>query len=983
MTRKEAEELSIQDVANNHIETVAENYKISIKELHAKVAAFQSHKENNPDIQYSVESIVKKIVENDGKYEKQTPAADVTLDKNISAVKLRGMITNETDAILQTALSKLPRNVTHMSMVEKFLKSPEYYSHPALGRIVRLFMRDRNEIYHEYMNHLMSLDDPGMGENTLSEITTQLKNKGLSIAQVVSGQSSLEYKELQRIIDEGDTSWERNPDQSLKEQLAEFERYIKGWASDDAINVWKYHRESYDRALDLMTAQMKQMIEQIEEKAAFMLESPDYREMYESLKGALASMETWKGFYAPRIRQGNWVVYATRGQGEEREAYREHRFSEWSANRLAAKMKSEGWTVKPVSEIQRLPEDVYEDLKTANVAKAIETAIGNLTKRSLIEGDVVTNSFRLNEELLQEVADMIRARGYRASMIHRKAGDNPVRGYIEDPMERNLLYLNNVARGMAKAKVAQAAIKELVGTQEDGKRVGGISPDQEPKVYSAAKDYIEEQLRNLDATDRVIGWAKSLATLKFLGFSVRSALVNMTAILTTAPAAIHAYVGDGQVGMLKIQKELIGAGKDYGAFMANRPPADVDEARFLAEVKRLGWDDPQYTRDAMGGIMKLHNRIWSTTMDAAMYMFGKTEEWNRGATMLAAYRVARKMGKTHEDAAELAKTASDKAHGVYGRATLPAIAWGRNPAAKIAQMLYVYTKFSHNYLQMLYEAGIKRKNVKAALYALLSPVVLSGMAAFPLKDLTLMPLLGLFLTMLGLKDKDEDTEKWIWDTTREYLGANAETVGRYGLAGAIGGDISGSMSIGVGIPKDIYEWTGAIGGVAKEAMTAGKEIGQGRYGRAVEHLLPSGAANIVRARRESGEGVTTERGNRVWDENGRPLEPTGGETALRVMGLRSARQATLSTRLYESKAQAAKFGEKRQDIYERYRAYLASTDKDHDTLRKIRSNVREYNKTVRSLKLKGEGVSLITYEALRRQARGMRRAEKREIGMLR
>lgn len=931
----------------------------------------------NPDIRYAVQE----ILENKAPYKKQAPAAEVTVDKNISPAALRRMISDETDAILQTALSKLPRNVTHMSFLEKFFKSPEYYSHPGLARIVRLFMRDRNEIYHEYMNYLMSLDDPDAAENTLSEITTQLKNKGLTTFQVMKGETSKDYKDLQRIIDEGDTTWERDPDQTLEEQMAAFERYIKGWASEDAIRVWKYHRESYDRALELMTAQMRQMIEQIEENAAFMNQSPDYREMYETLKGAMASMETWKGFYAPRLRQGNWVVYATRGRGEDREAYREHRFSEWSANRLATKLKNEGWDVRPVSEIQRLPEDVYQDLKTANVAKAIETAIGNLTRRSLIEGDVISNSFRLNEELLQEVADMIRARGYRSSMIHRKPGSNVVRGYITDPMERNLIYLNNMARGMAKAKVAQQSIKELMGYEVNGRRFGGISPDREPRVYTAAKDYIEEQLRNLDSADRFIGWAKSLATLKFLGFSVRSALVNTTAIVTTAPTAIHEYVGQGKVGFMKINRIIGKSGADFARLMSGGKLADRDEQSFMDEVKKLGWDDPQYTRDALGGLSKLHNRVWSTLMDGAMWMFGKTEQWNRGTTMLAAYRIARGLGKSHEEAAELAKTASDKAHGVYGRATLPAIAWGRNPAAKVAQMLYVYQKFSHNYLQMMGDLLLTKKNYKAFFYGLLAPVVVSGLSAWPLKDQTIIPLIGLLMTALGLKDKDEDTEKWIWDVTREYLGSGAEIAGRYGLAGAIGGDISGSLTIGVGIPKDIYEWTGAIGGVVKEAVTAAREVRQGRFARATEHLLPSGFANVARAVRERGEGITTERGNRVWNEKGRPLEPTVGETALRSMGVRSARQATLSTRLYEAKAQAAKFDDKKKDIYERYRAYLASTKKDPKAYRQIRLDIREFNAKVKDLQLVEE-VSPITYESLRRQVKGMTTATKKEKGML-
>ena len=123
--------------------------------------------------------------------------------------------------------------------------------------------------------------------------------------------------------------------------------------------------------------------------------------------------------------------------------------------------------------------------------------------------------------------------------------------------------------------------------------------------------------------------------------------------------------------MMGIIKELAVSGKDYAALMAGKKLADADEQAFLDEVQKKGWDDAQYTREALGEISKTHSRIWSSMMDGSMYLFGKSEKWNRGTTMLAAYRLARKQGMGHGEAAEVAKEASDKAHGVYGKSTMP------------------------------------------------------------------------------------------------------------------------------------------------------------------------------------------------------------------------------------------------------------------------------------------------------------------------
>ena len=603
-------------------------------------------------------------------------------------------------------------------------------------------------------------------------------------------------------------------------------------------------------------------------------------------------------------------------------------------------------------------------------AKLIDAALEKLSKKSNLTNDLTV---KFNEEVLREVSDAIKARGFRSTMIHRGRGA-VVRGFIEDPIRRHIQYINNLSGGIAKARVARLALEQLTGRKFKGKQIGGIDPVKDPKAYEVAQNYITEQLRNMEAGDRIIGIAKSIATFKFLGFNVRSLAVNMTAIMTTAPAAIHEYAMGGKGSMFRVMKEIGRAGKDYGAVMAGRKLANANEQAFIDLEHKKGWDDAQYTRDALGEVSKTHSRIWSSMMDGSMYLFGKSERWNRGTTMLAAYRLAIRNGFSPTEAAEKANDASDKAHGVYGKSTMPMWAQGTNPAAKIGQMMYVYSKFGHNYLQMLYDLGFKRHNIKAAMFAFLSPLVLAGGAALPFKD-TIFAFAGVILRSLFGEDKDP--EKWVWDIIRQHLGEDAERIGRHGLTGAAGVDISGSLSIGVGIPKNMIELTGAIGGVAVELKEAVENIGRGRYVKAVEHILPSGLANPVRAIRERSEGVSTRSNRRVWDTSGKPYQPSTGESVARAAGFRSTGQAVVSERTWEGHREQASYNDKRSAIYEKYRGWLLG-GRDPEEHKAITKQVREYNNGVKGI----DGVSRITFESLRRQAKGLKKPAKRERAIL-
>jgi len=880
-------------------------------------------------------------------------------------------------AMLKTLAAQLPKNQPAMHAVEKYLLSPEWYKHPVMGQIVKQAI-ERHDRYYELFNQLNELGTDKVtkkpidwqGETNVIDATVKLRNKGLNKAQLLKGETSQEYKDFERMVDEIDTgTWKTGYDKS---NLPSWETHYAS-IPKEVKDLYKLHRASYDKALDLLLAPMNRLLAEIDAEAKRTNTKPKYPQFvtyddhgnitHINLRQVIEQMGQLRGTYAPRLReQGEWVVKGKRGE----KVIRYHKPNRLSAELLKRELERKGYKVEPIHERERLPEDVYSTLRIINTAKAIEHAVQGTSTN---DPELMA---KFTEELLQNVADLVRVRGFRSSMVHRRQ-DTVVGGYITDPNERFVRYTNNIAAGIAKAEAAEKMFKTLAGSfegkGEDKKRVGGIDPAKEPRAYNTATQYITEQLRNSDATDRLIGLMKSFATFKYLGFSLRAPMVNILALVTTVPTSIHQYVMGGKGSITKINKEIAQASIDYIKAMRGQKLLNVDEQLLIDEIKTKGYDSPQYTRDALGTIQRSYSKAWARTLYWAMYIFGKSEQWIRGATILAAYRLARAKNMDHTEAAEVAHDASNKAHGVYGKATQLAVGQGTGPGARLAQVLYTFSKFPHNYLQMLYDVGMRQGNIKGFLYGFLSPIFLGGAAVIPMKD-AIVKVVGMMLSAMGAGD---DPEKWFWDKFRKQFGKTAERVARHGALGALNIDVSGSMSIGVGIPKDFYELFGIAGGLTKDFLDAKHFLETGQVGRTFEKTLPTSMGNIFKAIREL-NGVTTTKGQRVWNDKGEPYVPSNIETGMRVVGIRSAEEATMTERTWETKREIKRFADIRNSILEQWRDYIV-TKGDKDDLKKIMDKINKYNDMVMRSGKTGE-IPVIKRDTLKSQAKALSRPNK-------
>ena len=942
-------------------------------------------------------------------------------------VEIKGWVRDHAKAAAATIMSHMPENLPHAHFLERVLKNPLWYEHPVLKQLFNVMAHQRQETYHELF---YGFNDVGEGATVSEEVarlrktnrkgyedlsrilimadTEWVREKEWTFADRIRNMKVSEdvkrvalmirsafdkmldarqapMKELLKKLEE--QGYEEDPfalDEEGKKNFHVFtvrptKEFDSFWTASgkerqeraglpyhQGINYIMGHSRAGGVEVQAIHFSKEAFSEQTAEdwwndyKQFFRKAHKDYKaELKQTIMGALQVMDEWRGYYFPRLRKTGAMVITAYKEDEfgDRQYIREQGSKYWSELR-SKELEREGYHEIKVRDSQRLPESVYLNIRTIDVQKSIDYAVTGM--KSTTSADLLA---KFNEDLIEQAVNMIRERGIESTKIHRVPKGRVVKGYIEDPSEAYLRYTSGVAGGMAKGEVSQKATELL---QQ-------IDPATEPKAYDTAKRYIEENLRNSDTADRVMAYAKAVATLKFLGFNPRSAVVNLTAMVTSAPASIHQYAGGRKVSMVTVHKEIASAGRSYAKHMVGKT-LEAEDQIIAERITREGYDAPQLTRDALGAMQGGLERSWDRMMKVAMFMFSKTEQWNRGTTILAAYKVAKQRfereGLTGEELVEASYSsaieATDKAHAAYGKANMPEWAQGTSASARVGQAMYVYGNFGHNYVQLLYDLGAKKHNIVGFTWALAAPLVIAGGAAWPFKDELLWLINGMLRT-LGITT---GVDKFVWDKTRKYLGEHAEVLGRRGMFGLAGVDISGSLGIGLGIPTGLLGLTGAIGGVAEDIAKASHFVSTGQTGRALEKTLPTAAANILRGIREAKTGVTTEKSRAIWDKGVKPYKPTVGETAARVIGFQSSRQSVTRERSNEMYQEEQGFVKRKDALYEELRAWAVDPKRTNIGLTKIYKKQREYNQAILEAGLAGR-VPLIKSSELSRQIKGV------------
>jgi len=589
--------------------------------------------------------------------------------------------------------------------------------------------------------------------------------------------------------------------------------------------------------------------------------------------------------------------------------------------------------------------------------------------------------------LATQVANLVKERGFRQHMVKRAATvteEDVWLGYEEDPLLAASQYASNVSAGIAKRNMASKMVRAISGTDlgpeeydsfEDyleGVKERRIDAIEQPNIYRDVKSYMIEMLRNEEFSDRVIGYVKGLAVLKYLGFRGSSALVNLTALATSVPSSMNTYANIDLKDVPKYLVMGINASLKYRKHLkGERTDLDDDTIKMFDTLYTKGWDEAQYNMEAISVLRSRLGGGYDSIINGAMLMFGQTERLNRIATIAGTYLGARDTGMGYDEAVEVAKKTSDRSHGVYGKKTLPYLAQGKNPFAQIAKMFYVFSKFSHTYLQNMYTIGFKEHNKKGLLYMMLAPAILGGAGAMPIIGKPLIAVLGQILSELR-GDEDEWEEgfySWVFD----LFGDNAEKFARYGLPGFAGISLRGSLQIDFigNFPMKIPELLGAPGNVLVDMYEGGKMIYEGQTYRGIEKIAPRAISSAMQGYREAKYGVTSQRQTPITYED-KQIWPDMIDTIMRIANFNPSGISRLKEKKWARTKQIRHYRDKRSDLYTRVKAFYQKPQgrRSEREWADILADINDYNETIKTKKLLGiQGISEITHKTLKQSIR--------------
>jgi ribosomal protein S8 len=716
-------------------------------------------------------------------------------------------------------------------------------------------------------------------------------------------------------------------------------------------------------------------------KNAFNKKNKDVRvDTLKMLRQFIATMGEFRGTYAPRVRnKGKYAVRAWReGEGGDKIFYLDFLPFKGQAGKLVSQLARSGWKEARYEDATRLPESIYLNVKPSDMSQFIDYAMERLKEGGGVDPETAS---KLSTDIIGAIADVMKERGFLQHRMTRSRGVL-IEGYETDYLSRNIRYASNLAGGLSKQRASKKAMDLLAQIKSTGK---------DATLYSYARDYIAENLRNVDQLDRIMGQLKTIASLKYLTSFIRTPLVNLSSFLTTTIPALHLYASEQKVSLPKIQKTLFDSILEYMNVMSQEQTRDYKVVaggkriinivgkratdpvviKFIGEVERLHEDAPQFVRDAVGGMKRWDGGFIDHTKKVAFFGMSVTERLLRGATMVAGFKLAYKnsieSGMNPDEAYERAKIMAEKAklqaHAAYGTPNAPSWTWGESAGAKVMKAMYTYCNYPHQYLQLLYNLGIKHKDIKAAVWATSAPIVLGGATVIPFYKATLWGI-SQFLQALNITDKDP--EKWWWDMLRKHWGTTVERFGRFGLTGLAGFDISGSMGIGFQMPQSITDWLGPVGGVIEDVKDGIAYAKNGQWTRASEMILPRALSDVARAYREATGGVTSREYRSLFNEKGQPYKLSAYETVMRAFGFRSSEIARLTNRQSDIKRQKAAIEERRKDILQRYRSYVLSRGSQSE-LAAIMKDIHTFN----NMAMKHPGIALLRLSTLRDQARGV------------
>lgn len=646
-------------------------------------------------------------------------------------------------------------------------------------------------------------------------------------------------------------------------------------------NLGEPARALYRSVRDLYRKRRKLYMEAVIDRIeAAVLEGRKKAAMIDSVRAMMESADL-EGPYFPLGRFGDFWVAARKGDGPVEYAMYETA-GQWRD--ALARMAAEGYEVlgrgKKVREL---------NADHAPGAGFMSDLVGILDDAS---GDTISKDAAdaLKDAAWQLYLEALPELSVRKHNIHRKG----TLGYTQDALRVFAHQMTHGAKQIARLRYGHR-LGALVRTMRDSADTAA-DPAKAADV-AAALDSSYQWMMNPTGS----ATATRLTSLGFawhLGVSPAAGIVNLFQNVTIAWPVLGSRFGFDRAGAALIRASAdylrtTGLNKDSEAARAALDAEyGGDLGKALSYLEASGIIDRTQTM-ALTGMGEERAQL-SLAQQKAMrvigWVFHQAERYNREATAIAAYRLARDTGATHEAAQDYAYGAVNRAHYDYSNAN-------RAPVFRSdwAKVLFLFKQYAQNTLFLMWrdlhqatrgESPQVRREARRELAGILGMTgILAGAKGLPLYSL-IMGTLTFVAAMLSTLGGDDDDPPWdaehefrVW--LAKHLGKQAGEAVASGVVNAYGGfDLSRRISMdellirGPDRPMEgrelamhyLEQAAGPVLGIGVNTFRGADQIAQGEILRGVETLLPKFLKDMLKAARFQREGALNMSGQPIADD---------------------------------------------------------------------------------------------------------------------
>jgi hypothetical protein len=624
--------------------------------------------------------------------------------------------------------------------------------------------------------------------------------------------------------------------------------------SPDARAIYAEARDAYHKHWMKVRAEIRSRIERAmpdNARRAKLLEKMDAT-FYEKVKGV----------YFPLARFGDYVVSVTDRDGTRLSVNFAETTNEAEALRRELVKKFPAADGHVVSKITKKKEfNAGRDAVSRGFMQELFGVLDQYDGAEELQDDI-------NQLYLQSMPDL----SWTKHGIHRKGTP----GFSQDARRAFAQNLFHGARYLAKLRYGDR-LADFLDEMQDHVDSQAANADYDSV---RAQQVVDEMNKRHDAYmspqgNSLSNALTSVGFLFYLGLSPASAVVNLTQTpLVTLPmlAAKHGFA-KASAALLTAAKQTAGAKNDISKVLQG------DELRAYQQAVDAGVIDVSMAHDlagiASGDDTKAHGKL-RPVMKWASFMFHHGEKFNRQASLLAAYRLARGAGMAHDAAYKSAVDEVYASHFDYSSGNRARVMQG-----PVARVVLLFKQYAQNMTYTLVRnAVLAAKGDKVALRTLSGLLLSHAMAAGVLG----LPVVGTLLSAATLIGGDDD-EPWdakiaLRNYIADLIGQKPAEVMMHGFSRLTPFDISGRVGLDKLILPDVQEglegaraaesWmTAALGPVAGIGLSAAKgaaNIAQGNYLRGLEDMMPVSVRNPIKALRLNGEGVKDKTGIPILDD---------------------------------------------------------------------------------------------------------------------